>query len=451
MQFIENNKKQQVQKCKMLNKRRTSKIVGSVLVFIIANLLIGWSTLHLLTGGTRIPKNIGSAIIAFDRIPIQISGVLSLGKNYFPPDGVENVYQDIPCQKNPKWIKGSLLISRTSSNGINEILIYNIQNGDQKLLMTSKNNSSDPNYTDILESSMGFRQIKFSSRDRLWHPCLSVEGNLTYCYPWNDLVSYSLVDGKELWRVKGAFHHSIEQDSDGNFWVCAAVENPDEMFEDQAIVKVSKNGKIVEVLKISELLVKSKLEYLVYGSSNIKSNFDPFHLNQITPITNNLGKLRKGDLLVSLRNLSSILIVDPSKKIISWHKSGPWMNQHCVMPFGKSEISVFDNHAFATGDYWKVPDWESKILVHNLETEQTREVSRFENDNFRLRIGVEGRVLPLNNDTWMIEDSYRGTIIIFNKIQKPFIWSNNYPNGKVGRISWCRYIAEESLPRFILN
>ena len=51
---------------------------------------------------------------------------------------------------------------------------------------------------------------------------------------------------------------------------------------------------------------------------------DLFHLNSIYPIKEN-DNFRKNDLVVSLRNLSTILVYRQSTNQIVWMKTGPWI------------------------------------------------------------------------------------------------------------------------------
>jgi len=229
------------------------------------------------------------------------------------------------------------------------------------------------------------------------------------------------------------------------------MRHSNKVFEDQTLVKVSPSGKILQVVSVADLILNSGLEYLLYGSANPNVNFDPIHLNQITPILSDSGVFKKGQILVSLRNISTILLVDPDSESVAWHGSGNWMNQHCVMPVGPSTFSVLDNHSFASGEYWLNSTWRTRIVTHNIETGKSSEI-RFNGESPRdFHIPIEGRALPANSNHWMIEDCLNGTIMIFGNRKLVFKWSNLYPDGTVGITSWCRYMSSEAVPNFLKN
>lgn len=121
--------------------------------------------------------------------------------------------------------------------------------------------------------------------------------------------------------------------------------------------------------------MKSGLEYLLFGVSNPVCNFDPIHLNQIYPIVNDNGFFKKGLILISLRNLSTIILLDPDTGKVLFHQTGPWMNQHCVVQTKRSSIAVLDNHSLASGEYWLDPNWKTRILEHDLDLKTFNEVN----------------------------------------------------------------------------
>lgn len=445
---------------------RLSRFVSliSLAVFCVFGLVVvsAWATRHAIYGGQRFSVGVKKSVLTVAKFPTHAKSLIGLLDNYLPPKGVSNIYSnylEVPSDSNR--ISGYLIVSCSSSNGANPVLLINLSNRVSKQIFISPKNRDVNQYSDYLIGSEPKRQSSFSSRYRVWHPYLSKEGMLTYSIPWNDLISVDLKTGQEKWRIRGAFHHSIEPNLDGDLWACGAVtpesiSNPklkqrqsNDIFEDQALVKISPSGKILQSISLADLILKSGLEYLLYGSSNPSVNFDPMHLNQITPILSDSGIFKKGQVLVSLRNISTIMLIDPDSQIVIWHGSGKWMNQHCVMPVGRSTFSVLDNHSFASGEYWLNPAWRTRILTYNIETIKSSEVCIDSQSSRNLYIPIEGRALPINSMNWMIEDSLQGTIMIFENQRLIFKWSNLYPDGTVGVTSWCRYVNSDALPDFI--
>jgi hypothetical protein len=421
-----------------------------------------WATRHAILGGQRFSEGFRESVLLLSGFPTQAKSVVLLIDNLFPPKGKLNVYSnytEVPNSTNN--LSGFILVSCISSNGGNEMSLINLSNKLSRKIEIQFNHKNSGHYTDSLVGSDPRRQNSFSSRHRIWNPYISKEGQLTFLIPWNDLVSIDLKSGRELWRIRGSFHHSLEADSDGNFWVCAAIQpeslsnkklktrHSNKLFEDHALVKVSLSGKILKTISVADLLLDSGLEYLLYGSSNPDVNLDPIHLNQITPIIDDSGMFKKGQILVSLRNLSTILLVEPNSQLIVWHGSGNWMNQHCVMPTGASTFSVLDNHSFASGEFWLHQSWRTRIIKHNIENGHSTNVEVLRESPNNFRIAVEGRALPIDDEAWVIEDCTYGTIMLFRRQNLLFKWSNLYSDGTVGITSWCRYINSEKLPRFL--
>ncbi len=447
---------------------RFSRIVSisslSIFCALILVITSSWATRHAIGGGQRFSDGFRKAVLSLAGFPTQAKGLLGLVGNYFPPKGSPDPYVGYRViSSDSNGVPGFLLVSCILSNGANRVSLINLSNSVQRFIKIPTAVDHLSGYSDNLNGSEPRRQSAFSSRHRVWNPYLSKDGVLTYMIPWNDLISVDLKTGREQWRVQGAFHHSIEPDADGDLWVCGAVEpeaigdqksrirHSNRVFEDQALVKVSKLGKILLVISVADILSSSGLEYLLYGSSNPNVNYDPIHLNQITPILRDSGFFRKGQLLVSLRNLSAIILVDPVSRKVVWHKSGNWMNQHCVMPIAPSTFAVLDNHSFASGQYWLNSYWQTRIIQYNIETGGSAEI-KFDNKNHHnLYIPIEGRALPITSDSWLIEDSTAGTIMIFRNQKLVFKWANIYTDGIVGVVSWCRYIQEGEVPDLRLN
>jgi hypothetical protein len=418
-----------------------------------------WATRHTLSGGKRFPRTIQRIILELSNFPSDAKRVLGLVQNISKPAGREDPYLDCRVNSGNKInLAGYILVPYISSNGVNQVAIVDVSNGNTRVLIDEAESTKVAKYSDDLIYSHRFRQIAFSSRSVKYHPCFIAKNTIVYLHEFNDLIAFNFEEMKEVWRVKGAFHHSIEIGENKSIWVCASID-PSEFgksnnisydrlseYEDQALVNVSINGKITDVISVSELLFRSGLEFLMFGVSNPNFIRDPIHLNQVTPILQDSAWFKRGQLLVSLRNLSTILIVDPKERRVVWHKSGPWMNQHCSAIISGSSISVLDNHSFASGEYWVGNNWRSRILTYDLSTSEIDEVKLRDPILRNLRIPVQGRATPIQAGLWMIEDSLHGTILIANHEEIIFKWSNHYGQQTVGISSWGRFLKEEQNP-----
>jgi hypothetical protein len=443
-----------------MNRSKFFFIISSILL-VLSFTVIGaaWVTKYSHDGGSRFSTGLNKWIISVADFPNKVYGVLKILRNQIQPAGSNDPYRDVlEAQAERPKTSGYILIPYVDQNGLSQIILVDLLTKAERVVFSQNISAEKAAFTDTLIGSSEYRQSAYSSGHRVSHPYLTNSGLIYYILPWNDLVCFDTNIGKEVWRVEGAFHHSLEIDSEGNIWACGAlapgVLNPKNQksllsknFEDQALVKISSAGVIIDVLSVSDLLTSSGNEYLLYGCSNPLLNADPIHLNHAYPVKSDFGLIKKGSILVSLRNISTILLVDPVLKKIIWNKTGPWMNQHCVIPVGDSRISVLDNHAFSfgSGNYFLDSNWKTRVLTYNLASNEIHDVDLGLHGP-RIQIPIEGRAIPTPNGSWIIEDSVHGTIFLIENQKIVLKWVNSYSNGKVGHASWCRFMSADEVP-----
>ncbi len=426
-------------------------------------IVASWATKYSIFGGKRFTPELRYRLIWVAGLPNQVVKLLVAFKGRFHINATPDVYSHILPNSDGGRVNGCVLVAYINSAGVNVVSIVNTSNCLERVLFSRSDQSRLIEYTDVLPGSDKYIKPAISSGNRIWSPHLSVNGLLVYLVPWNDLVAIDLKTGLEKWRVKGAFHHSIESDSEGNFWVCAAVEpnllktrhlrrkHSNDSFEDQALVKISDQGQILKILSIADLIIDCGIEYLLYGASNPDLNLDPIHLNQISTVNHNSGRFQKGDVLVSLRNLSTIMLINPELGLVKWHKTGPWMNQHSVGYHGDSSVYMLDNHSFADGEPWLSDEWSSKGLIHDTVSGETKEIKALNEALGHIKIPIAGKIQFVSPDAWMLEDDLRGTIFIVKNDKVVFKWANLYKQGGVGITSWSRYLNWGQIPKSLVD
>ena len=87
---------------------------------------------------------------------------------------------------------------------------------------------------------------------------------------------------------------------------------------------------------------------------------DPIHLNDIEPVRKDGPYWRKGDLFLSLRSPSTVMLYRPSTNKVIWRKDGPWSKQHDVDILDDHRISIFNNNGRETTG--RLPDRRSEHL-----------------------------------------------------------------------------------------
>jgi len=171
--------------------------------------------------------------------------------------------------------------------------------------------------------------------------------------------------GDLVWRLKEGNHHSVARTGDGSFWIPGTsserrtstsafpdgfpgIDKP--VWLDQ-ILHVSEGGEVLDKINVLDALYENGLErYIVKAMDPYPSDVrdDPVHLNDIEPLDPSMAGeyplFEAGDLLISLRHLSLVLVFDPGSKKVKWHASEPWTHQHDPDFIGDGWIGVFDNN-----------------------------------------------------------------------------------------------------------
>ena len=282
------------------------------------------------------------------------------------------------------------------------------------------------------------------------HPLLLTDGSVVFTSGQGPLVKIDR-DSEVVWTINRHFHHSIEVDQSGNF-VVPIVNEPSfseelSLFRDDAIAIVSPEGEILEIRSIGELLVKDdRFVGAFYGVGYFFA--DRVHLNDIQPILEDIGTAKKGDLALSLRNLSLIMLYRPSTNKIIWGRLGPWIYQHDVNILPNGSFSVFSNNAYSqflgpeTSKKYKP---YSEVYVFDPETDKL--VSPYEEqmasvDCFTPTAG-RARVLP-NGDVFLEQSDFCRLIRLSNDRIR-WEYTNMAADDTQGLVHWCRYYGPQEI------
>lgn len=187
-----------------------------------------------------------------------------------------------------------------------------------------------------------------TARFRGTHALVEPDGEVVVHGMGSPLLKFDLC-GDLLWQQdEVVYHHSIEVDAEGNYWVPAqlipkTVDLGGADFMDDGIVQVSPEGEILSSRSVIGILDDNGLSHLIYGHGWEQA--DPIHLNDIQPVMEDGPIWQAGDLFLSVRNRSLVLLYRPATDEIVWHQAGPWIHQHDIDILDDRRISVFDNAA----------------------------------------------------------------------------------------------------------
>lgn len=121
--------------------------------------------------------------------------------------------------------------------------------------------------------------------------------------------------------------------------------------EDQTVLRIAlKDGRVLEEFSILDALYQSGWEGLLFagrGSTYAMAESDPLHMNDVEALPPEMAAafpmFRAGDLLVSLRNLQSLVVLDGQTRRVKWAMTGPFYGQHDPDFAPDGTILLFDN------------------------------------------------------------------------------------------------------------
>ncbi|MCP4267040.1 MAG: hypothetical protein GY931_04645 [Maribacter sp.] len=249
-------------------------------------------------------------------------------------------------------------------------------------------------------------------------------GDLVFNFEHLGLVRLD-VCGKVVWRLPYRTHHSIYKDEYNNLWVSGQkkhtrslsdLPNYKPIFKEPTVLKVSEDGKILNEISILSLLKENNLQGLLFMSSKNNLNTvvsgDIFHLNdvEIFPSFKDEGVFKAGDIMVSLRNINTILIFSEKDQKIKYISIGEFVRQHDPDFIDGNTISVFDNNNIAPKNYGH----QSRIVIKSFKDNQSHVYYTGSKKN-RFYTEIMGKHQWLSNGNMLISESMKGRAFEIDK------------------------------------
>ena len=207
-----------------------------------------------------------------------------------------------------------------------------------------------------------------------------------------------------VWRLPYRTHHSIFEDSDGNFWVCRCKcregRDPEYVgirppFYEEMILQVSRKGVVKREISLIEVIFKSGYDGLLRMRSG-----DILHLNDVEVLSDqkapSFDLFQAGDIMVSMRHINTVFVIDGKTERIKWSLTHPFFSQHDPDFTEDGHITVFDNHSdYAPGQY---QGQGSRIIRIEPSTKKVTILYGWkENQHFFTEIGGIHQNLPNGN------------------------------------------------------
>lgn len=280
-------------------------------------------------------------------------------------------------------------------------------------------------------------------RYRVIHPFMFSNGDLLIKDHQSPLFRINPCGGR-VWKLTGRlFHHSTEPDGEGGFWI-PSYEDPSPIpaigadFHDNSLAHVSADGSLISATSLAQTFIEADNFAMIFTAGNYNS--DPLHLNDIQPVPGDGPYWKAGDLFLSLRHQSLVVLYRPSTGKILWMKRGPWLAQHDVDVLDDHRIAVFDNNAYDKGRGGYVQG-ASDIMIYDFATGQTETPYHAAMARNKVVTLNEGLFSLLPGGYLMVEQENAGRELIMTpkgEIAADFV--NRAQDERVYRLGWSRYI-----------
>lgn len=247
------------------------------------------------------------------------------------------------------------------------------------------------------------------------------------------------------------YHHSQNFDAEGNIWLPShlypstqrselAGETKKDFFDD-AINQFSPNGELLFQKSVVEIFIENNLIGNIYISGNLEFGNDPIHLNDIEPVLENTNYWNKGDLFLSLRNQSMVVLYRPSTNKILWSSHGHMSGQHDVDIIGDGKISVFNNNMVRGFEDFLVENM-NEIVTYDFATDTYNtylQDAMIANDVRTISEGLH-EILP-NGDLFVEETNYGRSLYLNSDGTVQWQHINRADDGYVYRTNWSRIFS----------
>jgi len=263
----------------------------------------------------------------------------------------------------------------------------------------------------------------------------------THLLPGGDIVfnlsHYAMVRlnacSEVVWKVPYRTHHSIYMDEQGNFWAPGEKwhSEPVEKFPglappyvEDTIVEVSSDGRLLREISILDAIFQSGYEGLLFSSKMEEYSGDVTHNNDVevlsTALADRFEGLDAGDIMVSLRNISTVMIIDGKTEKVKWAIQHPLIRQHDPDFEADGHISIYDNRADPR--HGNAPSFGgSRIVSVKPFTDEVKVLYSSSADNYFYSRGG-GKHQRLGNGNILIGEPYGGRVFEITRDGR-VVWS----------------------------
>ncbi len=283
-------------------------------------------------------------------------------------------------------------------------------------------------------------------------------GDIIFNFEYLGLVRLSK-NSEVVWKLPLRTHHSIHADSNGNLWISSNrkhkvknknIPNYSPPFIEPVILEVSTDGKIIQEISVIKLLQQNDMNGLLYMANlrdlSTQVSGDTLHLNDVEPFPKNMkvGFFDHDDILISLRNINTILVFNRNTLKIKYIKTGSFVRQHDPDFLNGNQISLFDNNHIAPKSHGQ----QSRIIILDAVKSSIKKYYN-EIDDKQFYTDVMGKHQWLSNGNLLITVARAGRAFEITP-NKRIVWDyyNIVKKDVVGVMEEVQRIPNEYLYKF---
>ena len=117
----------------------------------------------------------------------------------------------------------------------------------------------------------------------------------------------------------------------------------DSRYDDHFIAVLGQDGSLLDEINLREALSPFPGVYVPSFEGEAAWSSDPMHANALDVIEADTGPFRKGDILVSFRNLNALAVIDGSTHKAKWMLRDRFVTQHGAKVTASGDVVVLDN------------------------------------------------------------------------------------------------------------
>ena len=191
-----------------------------------------------------------------------------------------------------------------------------------------------------------------------------------------------------------------------------------------------------------EIFIENDLEHLIFPGES--PTWDPIHINDVQPVLKTGKYFKKGDLFLSLRNLSMIVLYRPELNKIIWYKKYPWRFQHDVDILSEKQISVFNNKNLVfypqVKNGKKITNYNN-VLIYDFNKNEILNKYDYLFKKFQIKTPRQGLSEIIDGNKIFVEETDYGRILFIDTDgNKLFEYVNRAKDGNIYNLHWSRIL-----------